>query len=49
MNEKDLTRAIKRVEKDMLDAAKNLEFERAAHLRDELKHLKQRLFMGVAA
>ena len=48
MNEKDLTRAIKRVEKDMLDAAKNLGFERAAHLRDELKHLKQRLFMGVA-
>ena len=49
MNEKDLTREIKRVEKDMLDAAKNLEFERAAHLRDELKDLKQRLFMGVAA
>ena len=49
MSEKDLARAIKRVEKDMLDAARNLEFERAANLRDELKQLKQRLFIGLAA
>jgi excinuclease ABC subunit B len=49
MSEKDLARAIKRVEKDMLDAARNLEFERAAELRDELKQLKQRLFIGLAA
>jgi excinuclease UvrABC helicase subunit UvrB len=28
----------------MQDAAKNLEFERAAQLRDELKTLKERLF-----
>lgn len=49
MSEKDLARAIKRVEKDMLDAARNLEFERAAELRDELKQLKQRLFIGQVA
>ena len=49
LNEKQLTREIKRVEKDMLDAAKNLEFERAAELRDKLKKLKQRLFIGLAA
>ncbi|MBI4190213.1 MAG: excinuclease ABC subunit UvrB [Betaproteobacteria bacterium] len=49
MSEKELAREIKRVEKEMLDAAKNLEFERAAGLRDELKQLKQRLFIGLAA
>jgi len=49
MSEKDLAREIKRVEKGMLDAARNLEFERAAILRDELKQLKQRLFIGLAA
>ena len=49
MSEKDLAREIKRVEKGMLDAARNLEFERAAELRDELKQLKQRLFIGLAA
>ena len=45
MSEKDLTREFKRVEKEMLEAAKNLEFERAATLRDRLKDLKQRLFV----
>ncbi len=49
MSEKELTREIKRIEKEMLDAAKNLEFERAAGLRDSLKKLKQRLFVGLAA
>jgi len=29
----------------MLDAAKNLEFERAASLRDELKAMRDRLMM----
>ena len=47
MGEKELTREIKRVEKEMLEAARNLEFERAAALRDELKKLKQRLFVGL--
>ena len=49
LSEKELTREIKRVEREMLDAAKNLEFERAAELRDHLKKLKQRLFVGLAA
>ena len=49
MNEKDLARELRRVEKAMFEAAKNLEFERAAELRDDLKKLKQRLFIGLAA
>ena len=49
MSEKELTREIKHVEKEMLDAARNLEFERAAQLRDNLKKLKQRLFINAAA
>jgi excinuclease ABC subunit B len=49
MGEKDLAREIKRVEKEMFAAARNLEFENAARLRDELKALKQRLFIRPAA
>ena len=48
MGEKDLTREVKRLEREMLDAAKNLEFERAAGLRDQLKLLKERLFFKAA-
>ncbi len=44
MNEKQLTREVKRLEKEMLDAAKNLEFEKAAQLRDRMHKLKQQLF-----
>jgi excinuclease ABC subunit B len=44
MSEKDLLKELRRVEKDMLDAARNLEFEQAAQLRDRLKELKQLLF-----
>ena len=44
MSEKELTREVKRIEKEMLEAAKNLEFESAAQLRDQLKALKQQLF-----
>ena len=47
MPEKDLERELKRVEREMLDAAKNLEFEKAAELRDRLYQLKEKLF-GVA-
>ena len=43
-DEKALTRELKQMEKDMLAAAKNLEFERAAQLRDELKKIKSVLF-----
>ncbi len=49
MDEKSLTREVKRIEKEMLEAARNLEFERAAQLRDRLKELKERLFIGYAA
>ena len=44
MSEKDLAKEIKRLEKDMLTAAKNLEFETAAELRDRLHILKKQLF-----
>jgi excinuclease ABC subunit B len=44
MGEKDLTRELKRVEKEMLEAARRLEFERAADLRNRLGQLKRRLF-----
>ncbi len=47
MPEKDLERELKRIEKEMLDAARNLEFEKAAELRDRLYQLKEKLF-GVA-
>jgi excinuclease ABC subunit B len=44
LDEKTLTKEIKRLEKDMLAAAKDLEFERAAQLRDEIHNLKKLLF-----
>lgn len=47
LNEKDLMKELKRVEREMLDSARNLEFERAAQLRDQLKELKELAF-GVA-
>ena len=43
LSEKQLDQRIKKVEKEMLEAARNLEFERAASLRDELKNLRDRL------
>ncbi len=47
MDEGDLAREIKRLEKDMLEHARNLEFEQAAQARDRLRELKDRLF-GIA-
>ncbi|MDE2429799.1 MAG: UvrB/UvrC motif-containing protein, partial [Burkholderiales bacterium] len=44
MSEKQISREIKRLEKQMLDHAKNLEFEKAAQVRDQLAHLKLQLF-----
>jgi excinuclease ABC subunit B len=44
LDDKTLTREIKRIEKEMMAAARNLEFERAAQLRDELHNLKKLLF-----
>lgn len=48
LSEAQYAKEIKRIEKEMLDAAKNLEFERAAELRDLLHTLKSRLFVGFA-
>ena len=44
MNEKDVAREIKRLEKLMMEHARNLEFEKAARVRDQLGILKQRAF-----
>jgi excinuclease ABC subunit B len=38
----DLSRAVARLRREMRDAAKDLEFERAAELRDRLQHLEAR-------
>jgi len=44
MSEKQVSKEIKRLEKLMQDHAKNLEFEKAAKVRDQLHQLKQQLF-----
>ena len=44
MNEKQLTREVKRLEKEMHEYAKNLEFEQAAATRDALFRVKEQLF-----
>lgn len=44
LSEKQLTKELKRIEKAMHDAAKNLEFEKAAGFRDQLKKLKLKVF-----
>ena len=43
MDEKTLAQEIRRLEKEMMDCARNLEFERAAAARDALAALKQRV------
>ena len=44
MGEKQISRQIAQLEKQMLSHAKNLEFEKAAQVRDELTRLKARVF-----
>jgi excinuclease ABC subunit B len=44
MSEKDVSREIKRLEKLMLEHARNLEFEKAAGVRDQLGRLKAQVF-----
>ena len=44
MSEKQVSKEIKRLEKLMIDHAKNLEFEKAAQVRDQLHILKEQLF-----
>jgi excinuclease ABC subunit B len=42
----DLDKAISRLSKEMKDAAKNLDFEKAAEIRDRLRELKEmRIFV----
>jgi excinuclease ABC subunit B len=47
MSEKDVAREIKRLEKQMMEHARDLEFEKAARVRDELAQLK-RIAFGAA-
>jgi excinuclease ABC subunit B len=44
MSEKDISREIKRLEKLMMEHARNLEFEKAARVRDQLSILKELAF-----
>jgi excinuclease ABC subunit B len=44
MGEKGLSREIRQLEKQMLEHARNLEFEKAAQIRDRLARLKQQVF-----
>ena len=41
-----MSKEIARLEKEMLQAAKNLEFEKAAQLRDQLKKLRESVFLS---
>jgi len=44
MSEKQVAREIKALERRMIEHAKNLEFEQAARVRDQLAELKKRVF-----
>ena len=44
LSEKQIVKEMKRLEKAMHDAAKNLEFERAAEFRDQLKKLRVKFY-----
>ena len=44
LSERDLAKEIKRLEKQMLEHARQMEFEQAARVRDQLAALKQKVF-----
>jgi excinuclease ABC subunit B len=44
MNERDIGKRIKQLEKQMFEHAKNLEFEKAARVRDQLSVLREQAF-----
>ncbi|MFY8088139.1 MAG: UvrB/UvrC motif-containing protein, partial [Rubrivivax sp.] len=44
LSEKDLGKRIKQLEKQMLEHARNLEFEKAARIRDQLSVLREQAF-----
>ncbi|HSH92425.1 MAG TPA: excinuclease ABC subunit UvrB [Ramlibacter sp.] len=47
MSEKDVAKEIKRLEKQMMEHARNLEFEKAARVRDQLALLKEQAFGAI--
>jgi excinuclease ABC subunit B len=49
LSEKDLSKRIKQLEKQMLEFARNLEFEKAARIRDQLALLREQAFGGGGA
>jgi excinuclease ABC subunit B len=46
MSAKDISKEVTRLEKDMFQAAKNLEFEKATELRDQLKRLRESVLLS---
>src|SRR5882724_10298013 len=46
MSEKEVSKEITRLEKEMLQAAKNLEFEKAVEFRDQLKKLRESVLVS---
>jgi excinuclease ABC subunit B len=46
MSERDIAKEIKRLEKLMMEHARNLEFENAARVRDQLANLRAQAFGG---
>jgi excinuclease ABC subunit B len=48
MSEKEIAKEISKLEKLMLQAAKNLEFEQASEYRDQLKKLRENMLLGAA-
>jgi excinuclease ABC subunit B len=49
MSEKDVAKRIKQLEKQMLEHAKNLDFEKAARIRDQLALLREQAFGAVVS
>jgi excinuclease ABC subunit B len=45
MSEKQMESSIKKLEREMLEAARNLEFEKAAKLRDELRIMRNKMLV----
>ncbi|MDD4964414.1 MAG: excinuclease ABC subunit UvrB [Gallionella sp.] len=46
MSEKEISKEITKLEKSMLEAAKNLEFEKASEFRDQLRKLRENVLLG---
>ncbi len=46
MSEKEISKEISILEKSMLEAAKNLEFEKASEFRDQLRKLRENVLLG---